>query len=118
MGSSATTVGQLEQALPSLLPEGICERHAWLFARWLELEGFRDDFRRMEEEVARLRAAALREILDKDGFAGVLRFADIVESPAQVGVTLAQTDCVPQELDRARLSKARIPSTSCSQGHL
>ncbi len=63
----------------------------------------------MEEEVARLRAAALREILDKDGFAGVLRFADIVESPAQVGVTLAQTNCVPHELVVPGLLKSSNP---------
>ena len=94
----AAEIDRMEQALSALQPDGLCERHAWLFMQSVELPGFRNDFQRMEEEVTRLRAAALREILDKDGFAGVLKLADIVESPAQVGVTLAQTDCVPQEL--------------------
>ncbi len=102
-------IDRMEQALSALLPDGLCERHAWLFAQWVELPGFRDDFQRMENEVARLRAAALREILDKDGFAGVLRLADIVESPAQVGVTVAQTGCVPQELVVPCLFKSSNP---------
>jgi hypothetical protein len=93
----AMAVDQLEQALRALLPGGPRERHAWLFVQWLELAGFGDDYPRMEEELARLRVDALREIVDQDGFGGVLKLAEIVESPSQVGATLAQTDLVPVE---------------------
>src|SRR5208337_4451515 len=72
-------------------------RHAWLFGQWVELPGFRDDYPRMEEEVARLRVDALREIVDQDGFRGVLKLASTVESSGQVGATLAHTDLVPVE---------------------
>lgn len=93
----AESVEALDQALPRLLPDGICERHAWLFVPWLDLEGFRGDFDGMEAEIARLRAEALREICDQEGFDGVLNLAGMVESPGQVGATLAQTDCVPDD---------------------
>ena len=62
-GHSRRSIDALEQALPALLPEGICERHAWLFVQWVELEGFRDDYEQMEDEVARLRAEALPRLL-------------------------------------------------------
>ncbi len=85
----ATAVDQLEHGITApLLPKELCERHAWLFGQWVELPGFRDDYPRMEEEVARLRVDALREILDQDGFGGVLKLAKTVESPGQVGATL------------------------------
>jgi len=90
----ADSVDALEEALPKVLPGGLCERHAWLFVPWPKLEGFRDKREEMEKEIDRLRAGALREIVDQDGFEGVLRLADIVESPGDVGRTLAQTDYV------------------------
>ncbi|NQT37886.1 MAG: helix-turn-helix domain-containing protein [Planctomycetes bacterium] len=93
----ADSVDALEQALPTLLPDGICERHAWLFEPWVELEGFRGDHDGMEAEVGRLRADALSEIIDHQGFDGVLKLADIAESPGQVGATLAQTESAPDD---------------------
>jgi hypothetical protein len=84
----ADSVDALEQALPRLLPEGICERHARLFDRRGNYEG-------MRAKIDRLRAEALREIFGQAGFDGVLKLADIVASPDQVGTTLAQTGCAP-----------------------
>ena len=91
----ANSVGALEQALPTLLPDKLCERHAWLFVPWLELEGFRGKRKEMHAEIDRLRAEALGEIVDKGGIGGVLKLTDIVTSPDQVGATLAQTGYVP-----------------------
>ena len=81
----AESVEALERALPALLPDGLQERHAWLFVPWIDLEGFRDDYEEMQAEIDRLRADALREIVNQGGFDGILKLADIVESPEQVG---------------------------------
>jgi transcriptional regulator with XRE-family HTH domain len=91
----AAAVAQLEQALPALLPDGLCERHAWLFVQWLELEGFDDDEVRAEAESVRLRTNALREIIDHHGFDGVLKLADLAESPEQIGSTIALANLIP-----------------------
>ena len=93
----ADSIDALELALPTLLPDGICERHAWLFAPWIDLEGFRGNYRAMQTEVDRLRVDALREILDRGGFDAVLNLVDIVDSPGQVGATLAQIEYVPDD---------------------
>lgn len=96
-GLPAEAVDQLEQALPVLLPDGLCERHAWLFVRWLELEGFRGEHEQMENEAARLREKAVAEIVDLDGFDGVLQLLKIVESPGTVGASLATSKLVDDE---------------------
>ncbi len=51
----------------------------------------------MQAEADRLRAKALHEIVDQEGLDGVLKLAEIAESPGQVGATLAQADLVPIE---------------------
>ncbi|MCY2991151.1 MAG: helix-turn-helix transcriptional regulator [Planctomycetota bacterium] len=93
----ANSVDALEQALPTLLPAGLRERHAWLFVPWIDLEGYRGDYEAMQAEIDRLRADALKAIVDEEGLRGALKLADIVESPGQVGATLAQIGCVPDE---------------------
>ncbi len=93
----AASVEGLEQVLERLLPDEIHQRHTWLFVAWPRLEGFRGDYDAMDAQIERLRADALREIVEHGGFDGVLKLADIVESPGQVGATLAQTGYVPEE---------------------
>jgi transcriptional regulator with XRE-family HTH domain len=96
-GLPAEAVDQLEQALSTLLPDGLREQHAWLFVEWLELEGFRGEHEQMENEAARLREKAVAEIVDLDGFDGVLQLLKIVESPGAVGVSLAMSKLVDDE---------------------
>jgi len=93
----ADSVNALELALPTLRPDELRERHAWLFAPWLELEGFPGKRKEMHKKIDRLRADALREILDQDGFDGVLKLADIAEAPGQIGATLAQNEYVSDD---------------------
>lgn len=101
------TVDQLEQALSRFVPDVLIERHAWLFAPWVELEGFMNNYGEMEAELARRRAASLSEIVDREGLEGVSNLADIVESPGQVGATLAATDCsLDAQFLRELLTKA------------
>jgi hypothetical protein len=93
----AESVHALEQALATLLPDGLRERYAWLFVPWLKLEGFRGKYKEEDVAVARLRADALCEIVNREGLEGALKLADIVESPELVGATLARTECVPDD---------------------
>jgi hypothetical protein len=86
----ADSLEELDEALTTLIPNALTERHAWLFVPWIDLEGFQDDYDAMEAEINRLRATALREIIDDDGFDGILKLAEIVESPGWVGATLAR----------------------------
>lgn len=83
------TVTELEMALSVLQPDGLRERHAWLFAPWIDLEGFRGEYEAMQTEVDRRRRNALSEIIEEEGLDGVLRLAELAESPEEVGRTLA-----------------------------
>lgn len=93
----ADSVDALERALPTLLPGGLRERHAWLFVPWPKLEGFRDKRKEMDEERDRLRGNAVREIVDQEGLDGLLKLAELVDSPGHVGATIAQTECVADD---------------------
>ncbi len=93
----ADTVDALEEALHVLLPETLCERHAWLFVPWPKIEDYRNRYKEMNVEIRRRRADALREIVGQDGLDGALKLADVVESPGQVGATLAEAGCLPDE---------------------
>ena len=119
----ADSVDALEQVLPRLQPVGICERYAWLFAEWPKLEGFRDKYQEMKEEIERRRKDALREIVDQDGFDGILTLADIAESPGQVGATLAQTGLVPDarilpDLLRSSNAKHQLLAGAYARGRI
>jgi transcriptional regulator with XRE-family HTH domain len=83
------TISELEAALPVLRPEGLQERYAWLFAPWIDLEGYREEYEAMQAEVDRLRRDALVEIIEEEGLGGVLGLAELAESPGEVGGTLA-----------------------------
>jgi len=89
------SVDALEQVLPILQPTDICERHAWLFAEWPRLEGFRDNYQAMNEEIDRRRKSALCEIVEQQGFDGILKLVEVAESPGQVGATLAKASQIP-----------------------
>jgi len=87
----------------------LSEQHAWLFAPWIELEGFRDNYDEKYAEVDRLRGNALSEILDRGGFEGVLELARIVESPGHVGATLARCELIDDDLILPELLRAPDP---------
>jgi hypothetical protein len=105
----AESVERLDQALSVFRPDSLSEQHAWLFAPWIELEGFRDNYEEKYVEVDRLRGNALSEILDRDGFEGVLELARIVESPGHVGATLARCELVDDDLILPELLGATDP---------
>ncbi|MEM7473977.1 MAG: helix-turn-helix transcriptional regulator [Planctomycetota bacterium] len=85
----SSAVDKLDQAITKFQSEDLCERYAWLFAPWVKLDGFRGEFKAMEEEVDRRRESALSEIINAQGFAGALTLAAIAEAPGRVGYTLA-----------------------------
>ncbi len=106
----AESIEHLKRALSWLLPEGTLERNAWLFAPCIKLEDFQGDYERMQAEIDRRRADALCEIINQDGFDGLLKLADIVESPGQVGRILALSESVPDDRILPDLLRSTNPS--------
>ncbi|MDQ1438206.1 MAG: hypothetical protein QOK43_1835 [Acidimicrobiaceae bacterium] len=83
---------EIEAAFSRLAPADPAAAHRWLFSSgWVTLGDFkrRDDHRAYEEELARRRADAVREISDNGGLAAVLDFAASLEHPQFVGISLA-----------------------------
>jgi hypothetical protein len=85
-------LGKIESSVRPLVPTDPAMAHRWLFSSgWVTLGDFkrRDNYRSYEEELARRRAAAVREINDESGLAAVLEFSENLEHPQFVGVALA-----------------------------
>lgn len=84
-------VDALEAVSDTLAPSSSLHRHAWLFENGMITLGDvhrRDNYEEYESEVAARRTAAVAEILDEEGFDGVLRFAGDCAVPGQVGAAL------------------------------
>ncbi len=104
-------VAALKSALPTLLSDDVLQRHAWLFAQWVTLEGFSQNRDAMHEELKRLRADAVKRVLEESGWDGVLGFATIVESPRLLGATLASGEHVTDSQILPAL--LRSPDANC-----
>lgn len=84
-------VDALETVSEALAPASSLHRHAWLFDQGLITLGDvhrRDNYEEYEREVAARRTAAIAEILNEEGFDGVLSFAADCAVPGQVGAAL------------------------------
>jgi len=74
-------------------PASPLARFGWLFGRCPNLpEGEKTDWRAQQEEVARSRVEAVRNVYAQGGFAKVLSLAEGVECPDTVGFAFAQTE--------------------------
>lgn len=81
---------ELERVLPSLKPKSSAVRHAWLFAEWPDryyerTGGLKDRDKALDAD----RIEALREIVNVDGFEGIVNLAQQASSPSVVGRILA-----------------------------
>lgn len=84
-------VDALEAVATLFAPTSPAHRHAWLFGEGLITLGDvqrRDNYQEYEREVASRRTVAVREIVDEDGFDGLVRFATECSVPGQVGAAL------------------------------
>jgi len=78
---------ELRVVFDELAPVERPTRHAWLFENgWVELpDGRDDDYREADKQRERLRAAALEEIFEADGWDGVERLIALAGTPGLVG---------------------------------
>lgn len=88
---ASSEIDALEEVATALAPASPSHRHAWLFDEGLITLGDvhrRDNFQEYDREVAARRTAAVGEIIDAEGFDGLLRFAAECAVPGQVGAAL------------------------------
>jgi hypothetical protein len=84
---------RLDAVMRRFEPESPVARFGWLFGHHPELPGGRQgDWRTREEEVARRRVDAVRDVYAQGGLAGLVSLAERVERPDAVGLAFAQTD--------------------------
>jgi hypothetical protein len=84
---------RLDALMRRFEPASPLTRFGWLFGRCPNLpEGEKTDWRAQQEEVARSRVEAVRNVYAQGGFAKVLSLAEGVECPDTVGFAFAQTE--------------------------
>jgi hypothetical protein len=99
----AALTGKAKEAYAALEPSDLLNRHAWLFRdTWVEesadeiddIENI--DFHKREERIREMRVAAMREIRDQCGVAGLLELAERGKASWQIGA-LAAIDLLSEE---------------------
>lgn len=86
-------VNTVERVASGLAPTDPFFRHLHLFSgRGHELYEERGNWQQQHAQLERRREEAVAEVLDRHGLDGVVRFADAVLSPDQVGRALAASD--------------------------
>jgi len=109
-------VSQIEATADRIAPENPLNLHRRLFCeRDLDLYEERDDYQQQERKLEQRRQQAIQEIYNEGGIDAVVRFADSVESPHQVGSSLGsiaedETDTciVPDMLEAENTARMRF----------
>lgn len=94
-------VGQIEEAAKTLAPKNPFDLHQYLFnERDFDLYEEKGDWQEQLKKLEAKREAAIQEILSAGGISEVLRFAEAVRSPRQVGLALGgiANDSIDQHL--------------------
>lgn len=81
----------LAAAAQHLQPSSASESHSWLFDDWHPDIGIsaREDFAAYEAQVRRAQSDAVTQILNEEGFHGLMKLAERVQLPASVGSVMA-----------------------------
>ncbi len=95
---TASLVAAAKAAYAALEPSNLLNKHAWLFRdRWVdesadEIEGIKEiEFQRREQHIQNMRVKAMRELVEQQGFAGLLELAERGNTSWLIG-WLAATD--------------------------
>jgi hypothetical protein len=85
---------RFEQAIAGAKPEDARDENRWLFENTHPDIGIRKstDLATYDREISKMRADAIKRILDEHGLAGVEAFAQTVKYPYLVGTALAEVD--------------------------
>ena len=115
-GTAAGFSVAAKKAYESLEPSDLLNKHAWLFRQaWVEesAEELDDDqmnFQKRDERIAKLRAEALREVLDFRGMDGVVELAEMGNAASQIGRLMA-TEVLDEEGAVVFLVKVLAPTS-------
>jgi hypothetical protein len=94
-----THVERLETVHTRFQPEDIIDRHRWLFKVSVELpDRLQLSWEERENLVQEQRANALREILEAEGWDGILTLASQVKKSWTVGIVLSRANLLPIDL--------------------
>jgi nucleoside phosphorylase len=94
-----THVERLETVYTRFQPEEIIDRHRWLFKIYVELpDRLQLSWEEREALIQEQRANALREILEAEGWDGILTLASQVKEAWTVGIALSRTNLLPIDL--------------------
>lgn len=97
---SIENIQRLEAILTQLEPDDPVYRHRELFKYRMEIPGKHDlSWEEQDKIVENLRSEALREILNWQGWDGVIQLAQQVQVSSFVGVALAQAQLLPIDLN-------------------
>jgi hypothetical protein len=97
---SIENIQRLEAILSQLEPDDPVYRHRELFKYFVELPGKHDLSREERDKIAEnLRLEALREILNLQGWDGVIQLAQQVQTPGFIGVALAKSQLLSIDLN-------------------
>lgn len=93
-------VQRLEAVLNQFEPEGLVDRHLWLFKHGVPLIQDKPDFTGLETQkiIEGLRTDAVEEILNLLGWDGVMQLAQQAEEPSLVGFILARAELLSIDL--------------------
>jgi hypothetical protein len=86
-------VDRMEQVYARFEPENMINRHLWLFDTHVDVPRTRHiEWEERRNVIEELRVNALRQILDTQGWEGILSLAKQVKVPAYIGATLGRSD--------------------------
>ena len=94
-----TYVERLETVYTRFQPEDIIDRHRWLFKISVDLpDRLQLSWEEREDLIQTQRANALREIMDAEGWDGILALASQVKESWTVGIALSCANLLPIDL--------------------
>lgn len=125
-GRAVGLVATAKAAYTALEPSDLLNKHAWLFREgWVdesadEIDEIEDiakiDFREREERILNLRTAALREILEQRGLAGILELSERSKASWVIGALAANFVLSEHELNE--LLRLALVSLLAAQGNI
>ncbi|WP_059002163.1 hypothetical protein [Leptolyngbya sp. NIES-2104] len=92
-------VEQLENIYARFEPVDLIDLHLWRFKRGVEIPRMLDtSWEKREAAILNLRVEAVQEILEGQGWDGVLRLSEQAQEPSFIGEVLAKFDLLPIDL--------------------
>lgn len=90
----------LRSLFDQLAPEDLPTRHAWVYeSGWVELpDGREDNHREVDAMRASLRASALEEVFQANGWPGVERLIELAGTPNLIGWQIGESEALRSDL--------------------